>query len=152
MQKFSEVLNEMLVTVYHKILKVEEDFLQRGLGSGLTIRELHMIEFIGKAGTEGRALSEIADFFDVARPSVTVSVKKLEQKGFLMRKGCALDGRVVRVSLTRDGRKVFMLHMHFHRAMVKELEEGLCEEEKNVLVKVIAKLDKFFEKNIEATT
>jgi hypothetical protein len=36
--------------------------------------------------------------------------------------------------------------------MVKELEEGLCEEEKNVLVKVITKLDKFFEKNIEATT
>ena len=152
MQKFSEVLNEMLVTVYNKILRVEEDFLQKGLGAGLTIRELHMIEFIGKMGSEGRALSEIADFFDVARPSVTVSVKKLEQKGFLTRKGCDLDRRVIKVSLTRDGRKVFMLHMHFHLTMVKELEEGLCEEEKNVLVKVITKLDKFFEKNIEATT
>ena len=152
MHKFSEVLNEMLVTVYHKILRVEEDFLQKGIGAGLTIRELHMIEFVGKAGVEGRALSEIADFFNIARPSVTVSVKKLEQKGFLTRKGCVLDGRVVRITLTRDGRKVFMLHMHFHRMMVKELENGLCEEEKNVLVKVITKLDKFFEKNIEATT
>ena len=152
MQGFTEVLNGMLVTVYHKILRVEEDFLQKGPGTGLTIREMHTIEYIGRAGAEGRTLSEIADFLDVARPSVTVAVRKLEQKGFLNKNGCIQDGRVVRVTLTRDGRKVFMLHMHFHMVMVKEIENELCEEEKNVLVRVITKLDKFFEKSIEATT
>jgi hypothetical protein len=35
--------------------------------------------------------------------------------------------------------------------MVKELERGLCEEEKNLLVHIITKLDNFFEKSIEAT-
>jgi len=152
LQGFTEVLNGMLVTVYHKILRVEEDFLQKGPGTGLTIREMHTIEYIGRAGAEGRTLSEIADFLDVARPSVTVAVRKLEQKGFLNKNGCIQDGRVVRVTLTRDGRKVFMLHMHFHMVMVKEIENELCEEEKNVLVRVITKLDKFFEKSIEATT
>ena len=140
----------MLVTVYHKILRVEEDFLKKGIGSGLTIRELHMIEYIGRAGVQGRTLSETADFLEVARPSVTVSVRKLEQKGYLVKNGCVQDGRVVRVTLTREGRKVFMLHMHFHMALVKELEDGLCEDEKNVLVRVITKLDSFFEKSIEA--
>ena len=152
MQKFKEVLNDMLVTVYHKILRVEEDFLQQGAGAGLTIREMHMIEYIGRAGAQGRTLSETADFFDVARPSVTVAVRKLEQKGFLVKNGCSSDGRVVRVTLTRIGRKVFMLHMYFHMVMIKELESELCEEEKNVLVRVITKLDDFFEKSIEATT
>lgn len=152
MQSFKEVLNNMLVTVYHKILRVEEDFLQKGAGAGLTIREMHMIEYIGRAGAQGRTLSETADFLEVARSSVTVSVKKLEQKGFLVKNGCSQDGRVIRVTLTRAGRKVFMLHMHFHTVMVSELENELCDEEKDILVRVITKLDKFLEKNIEATT
>jgi len=152
LQSFKEVLNNMLVTVYHKILRVEEDFLQKGAGAGLTIREMHMIEYIGRAGAQGRTLSETADFLEVARSSVTVSVKKLEQKGFLVKNGCSQDGRVIRVTLTRAGRKVFMLHMHFHTVMVSELENELCDEEKDILVRVITKLDKFLEKNIEATT
>ena len=152
MQKFSEALNDMLVAVYHKVLRVEEEFLQNGIGAGLTIREMHLIEYIGKAGADGRTLSETADFLEVARSSVTVSVKKLEQKGFLTKNGCAHDGRVVRVTLTREGRKVYMHHMRFHMIMVRELESEFCEEEKNILAQVIGKLDRFFERNIEART
>jgi len=152
MQGFSEVLNNMLVTVYQKIRSVEEDFLERGIGAGLSLREMHLIEYVGRAGAGGRTLSETADFLNVAKPSVTVAVRKLEQKGFLYKNGSTQDGRVTIVTLTRTGRKVFMLHMHFHMVMVQELEKELCEEEKNVLVRVITKLDKFFEKSIEATT
>ena len=150
MRKFTEMLNDMLVAVYIKILHVEEEFLQRALGSGLTIREMHMIEFVGKAGTDGRTLSETADFLGVARPSVTVSARKLEQKGFLVKNGCSQDGRVIRVTLTREGRKVYMHHMRFHMLMAKELADGFSEEEKNVLVRAIEKLDGFFEKSIKA--
>jgi len=145
------MLNDMLIAVYHKILRVEEEFLQKGVGAGLTIREMHMIEYVGKAGSEGRTLSETAEFLDVARPSATVSVRKLEQKGFLTKNGCSMDGRVVRVTLTRDGRKVYMHHMRFHNLMVRELESELDEEERSILVHAISKLDRFFEKSIEAS-
>ena len=149
---FTEIVNDMLVTVYHKILQFEEEFLQSGIGAGISIRDMHMIEYIGKAGAEGRTLSEIADFLDVARPSVTVSARKLEQKGFLAKGDCNQDGRVVRVTLTRQGRRVFMHHLRFHTIMVNELESELSQEEKDVLLSVITKLDKFFGKRIEATT
>ena len=152
MQKFAEMLNDMLVSVYHKVIRVEEEFLQRGVGAGLTIREMHTIEYVGKAGKEGRTLSETADFLGVARPSVTISVRKLEQKGFILKNGCTQDGRVVRVTLTREGRRVYMHHMRFHTLMVRELENELSEEERTILVHVITKLDKFFEKSIEAVT
>jgi len=150
--KFSEMINNVLVTVYHKILRVEEEFLKRGIGAGLTIREMHMIEYVGKAGAEGRQLSDVADFLDVARPSMTVSARKLEQKGFLSKKGCDQDGRVVRVSLTREGRRVFIHYLRFHTLMVNELENEFTEEEKDLIVRVIIKLDKFFEKRIEAAS
>ena len=152
MRKFSEMLNDMLVSVYNKILCVEEEFLQKGIGAGLTIREMHMIEYIGKAGAEGKTLSETADFLEVARPSVTVSVRKLEQNGLLIKSGCAQDGRVIRVTLTREGRRVYMHHMRFHMLMIHELEDGFSEEEKDVLVRAIEKLDRFFEKSIEAAS
>jgi len=144
------MLNDMLVAVYNKILQVEEEFLQNGLGAGLTIREMHLIEHVGKTGAEGITLSEIADLLGVARPSATVSVRKLEQKGFLIKAGDVLDGRVTRVTLTREGRKVYMHHMRFHMLMVRELEGGLSEEEKSVLVQAIRKLDSFFQKSMGA--
>ena len=152
MPTFAEMLNDMLVSAYNKILSVEEEFLQTGLGAGLTIREMHMIEYVGKVAAEGRTLSEIADFLDVARPSVTVSVRKLEQKGLLVKTGCAQDGRVIRVTLTRDGRKIYKHHMRFHMLMVHDLADGFSEDEKQVLVHAIGKLDNFFKNSMEAST
>ena len=144
------MLNDMLISVYHKILQVEEEFLQNSLGDGLTIREMHMIEFIGEDSAEGRVLSDIATFLGVARSSVTVSVKKLERKGLLAKSVCERDRRVVHVKLTRMGRKIYLGHRRFHMQMIKELENGFDEEERGVLIQAIGKLDSFFQKSIEA--
>ena len=152
LQSFTTVLNELLVAVFHNILRIEEEYLQKGAGSGLTIREMHMIEYLGKSGQEGRTLSETAAFLNIARPSVTVAARKLENKGFLTKNGCDQDGRVVRAALTREGRKVYLHHMRFHMLMVHELESGLDENEKNILVRAIDKLNKFFENSIEAVS
>ena len=152
MPRFSDLINDLLVTAFYNILRIEEDFLQKGVGRGLTIREMHMIEYIGKSGREGRTLSETADFLNVARPSVTVAVRKLEEKGYLTKTSSESDGRVIRATLTREGRKAYMHHMRFHTLMVRELEEGLGEDEKNILIQAIGKLNRFFENNIEAAT
>ena len=151
MQKFAETLNSMLVSVFSKVLRYEEEFLQKGLARGMTIREMHLIEYVGKAGIEGRTLGETADFLKIARPSVTVAVRKLEGKGLLTKNGWAPDGRVVRVTLTRDGRKIHMHHMRFHALMVSELEGSFSEDEKDVLSRALSKLDDFFSKRIEVT-
>ena len=150
LQPFTVVLNDMLVDVFNNILRVEEEYLQKGLGRGLTIREMHIIEYIGKSGQEGRTLSEIATFLNVARPSVTVAVRKLENKGFLTKNECEQDGRVVRVTLTRDGRKMYLQHMRFHTLMVRGLEEELDEDEKDILMRAFGKLNSFFKNSIEA--
>ena len=153
MQAFSEMLNNMLVAVFHNVLRIEEEFLQQIHRINLSIREMHMIEYVGKSYDVGRTLSETAEYLKVARPSVTVAARKLEEKGYFERSGCALDGRVVRIKLTREGRKIFRYHMHFHMQMVRELENEFCEDERELLIRVLEKLDRFFDKSsIEATT
>jgi DNA-binding MarR family transcriptional regulator len=81
MQSFQMVLNNMLMQVYHNIVRVEEEFLQKNKRINLTIREMHLIECVGEDKENGKTVSEIAEFLKIAKPSVTVAVGKLEKKG-----------------------------------------------------------------------
>lgn len=152
MQSFQSTLNNMLMEVYHNIVRVEEEFLQKNNRINLTIREMHLIECLGIDMENGKTVSEIADFLKIAKSSVTVAVGKLEKKGYLCKNGCQTDGRVVRVTLTREGKKVYAYHKRYHMSMIHEIEGEFGEEEQELLVRVIAKLNKFFEKSVGATT
>lgn len=147
MQTFQRVLNDMLIEVYHNIVRVEEDFLRNNSRINLTIREMHLIECVGD-GENGKTVSEIADYLKIAKPSVTVAVGKLEHKGYLNKSGSREDGRVVRVTLTREGRKVFMYHNIYHMDMIRDIESEFSEDERAYLVRVIGKLNAFFEKSV----
>ncbi len=152
MLSFQMMLNNMLMEIYHNIVRVEEEFLQRNKRINLTIREMHLIECVGEDRENGKTVSEIAEFLKIAKPSVTVAVKKLEKKGYLNKNGCQSDGRVVRVTLTREGRKVYAYHQRYHISMIHEIEGEFDEDEREMLVRVIAKLNKFFEKSVGVAT
>lgn len=149
---FQKKLNTMLMEVYHNIMRVEEEFLQSNRRINLTIREMHLIECIGEDRENGKTISEIADYLKIARPSVTVAVNKLEKKGYLIRNACHTDGRVVRVTLTREGKIIDMYHKRYHMTMIHEIEREFDDAERDCLVRVIGKLNKFFEKSVGANT
>lgn len=152
MQSFQMVLNNILMEVYHNIVRVEEEFLQKNNRINLTIREMHLIECVGEDKENGKTVSEIAEFLKIAKPSVTVAVGKLEKKGYLSKNSCHTDGRIVRVKLTREGRKVYTYHKQYHMTMIHEIEGEFGEDEREVLVRVITRLNKFFEKSVGAAT
>src|SRR3984885_14575073 len=54
--------------------------------------------------TEGpRRITELTDLEGIAQPTMTLLVKRLEEKGWVKREGLPDDGRVVLVSLTEAG-------------------------------------------------
>jgi len=54
--------------------------------------------------TEGpRRITELTDLEGVAQPTMTLLVKRLQEKGWVKREGLPDDGRVVLVSLTAAG-------------------------------------------------
>jgi len=146
MQGFAQLLNQMLVEVYHNILRVEEEFLKNNNRINLSIREMHLIECVGMNKEEGKTVSEIAEYLKVARPSVTVAVNKLAKKGYLEKQGCRTDGRIVRVRLSREGRKVETYHRQYHMNMVRAIEAEFDAGEQEVLIRAIVKLNDFFKK------
>jgi DNA-binding MarR family transcriptional regulator len=54
--------------------------------------------------TEGsRRITELTELAGIAQPTMTLLVKRLEEKGWVQREGLPDDGRVVMVSLTKAG-------------------------------------------------
>jgi DNA-binding MarR family transcriptional regulator len=56
--------------------------------------------------TEGpRKITELTELAGIAQPTMTLLVKRLQEKGWVRREGLREDGRVVMVSLTKAGSK-----------------------------------------------
>ena len=85
----------------------------------------------------------------VSKPSVTVMVNKLEKKGYLKKLSSQEDGRSVKVSLTREGSIVNAYYQYFRRRMVRKINDGLTDQEKEFLVKAFEKINIYFKESLE---
>lgn len=146
MGTFAADLNELLVEIYRNIEILEESELKKSR-LNLSISEIHLIELIAKAGG-GMTVSEIAERLKVTRPSVTVAVNKLVQKGYCEKRRREDDGRAVAVALTKAGRKVEAFHVRCHRSMIREISDDLTENEKAELLRTMSRINTYFRTKI----
>ena len=149
LDEYSSKLNNLLVNTYRSVLKVEELMIKSVNSIDLSISELHMVECIGQQKQEGKTISDIAQELDITLPSVTVAVKKLTKKGYVRKEKSSEDGRVVRVVLTKLGKRADALHRYFHEQMIRNVMKAIPEEEKDTLVSAMAGLDNFFQKTLD---
>ena len=143
MDRFYVELNDLFVTTYRLIERVEEVALRDLSDAKLTISEMHLIECIGGAGTEGRILADIAQELEISPPSATVAVKRLEKKGYVTKDRCAQDARRIHVRLTKEGQRAEIAHRYFHRKMARAVAAKMDETERAVLFGSIQKLNDF---------
>ena len=147
MEKFQEKLDDLLVSVYYNLLRLEENVLKKGRLE-LSISEMHLIEQVGKVPDEGLTIREIAARLGITSPSVTVAVQKLVRKEYVRKTACVHDGRAVKVHLTKKGMNVDAYHKYSRRLMTKALAEGLTDPEKDVLLRAVQKLIDYFSEGI----
>lgn len=137
-------LNKMLVETFNEINGIEEKQLKK-IGEGkLSISEFHLLSCIAEGGGGERTVGEIAEALGVTLPTVTVAVKRLENKGFLKRGKNVNDGRSILISLTEEGAKMNRLHSFFHEQMIFAIRREFSEEEITLLYRLIVKLNEFF--------
>jgi DNA-binding MarR family transcriptional regulator len=144
MDPFSAQLNEMLVNTYRSVLAIEEAMLMNLSGDNLSISEMHMIEAVADGGPDGRTVTDIAQALSISPPSVTMMVKRLEKKGFVVKAKCEKDGRRTYVRLSELGRRADISHRYFHRQMVRAVGRSIPEEEKAALLHGLTALNQFF--------
>jgi len=151
MDKFSLELNELLVTAYRSVLKLEELMLASVEDQlDLSISELHMLDAISRGqNEEGMTISDIAQKLEITLPSVTVAINKLAKKGYVEKVKSKQDGRVVHVRLTHQGKRINLAHQYFHEQMVRSVAASMTPEQKDVLLTGMRNLDSFFKRKIE---
>ena len=81
-----------------------------------------------------RRITELAEIEGVAQPTMTLLVKRLEERGWVTRERDPADGRVVLVSLTEAGATVLDELRADYRGALREHMLALSDEEVAALV------------------
>lgn len=134
-----EELNRFFVRVFNQILAREEQALS-GAG-GLSVKELHVLEAVSGCAAQGRnTMTQIAGALSIRVSTLTTAVNTLVSKGCLE----PGDRRVVRVRLTARGEEASRLHARFHQRMVESAAGCLEEDEVEILLRSLRRLERFF--------
>ncbi|MCL1923644.1 MAG: MarR family transcriptional regulator [Propionibacteriaceae bacterium] len=149
---FELQLNDLLVDTFSTILKYEAAALTTFMGVSLTIAEAHMIDAIARLSEKAKAtVSQIAAHMQVAVPTATIAIKKMEQKGYLTKVPSDTDKRSTWIQLTDQGRVIDRAHTIFHQKMVRDVSSEFAPEEQGVLLKAINRLNEFFSQEAKAS-
>lgn len=137
-----KIINELLVTLFNDILEIEEKALKQGALNDLSVTEIHTIEAIGMY--KPRTMTEVANDLGITVGTLTTAITKLVKKEYVERTRGEEDRRSVMIALTRKGKIAYRIHEKFHQEMINETIGGLSEEEEEVLVRSLDKINKFF--------
>lgn len=137
-----KIINELLVTLFNDILEIEEKALKQGELNDLSVTEIHTIEAIGMY--KPRTMTEVANDLGITVGTLTTAITKLVKKEYVERTRGEEDRRAVMIALTRKGKLAYRIHDKFHQEMISETISGLSEQEEEVLVKSLDKINNFF--------
>ncbi len=137
-------LNELLVNLFNNILAIEEANLQNQHVS-LSMTEVHILEAIEKS--ESNMMSAVAKYLMITQGTLTVSVSKLEKKGYVERIKDESDRRIVRLKNTEKANTVLQVHNDFHKQMIDKIVNDLDIEEEQELLKSLYKVSQFFKES-----
>lgn len=143
MTRQEELINTFLVDVFNDVLRLEEGSLLQSGCKNLSVSEMHVLEAVQK-GEEGETMSELAARLRVTASTLTVAVKTLEQKGYLMRQRASADRRKVTVQLTPPALEALRHHAAFHLQLVQQVSAQLAPPELEALTQALERLHCFF--------
>lgn len=89
------------------------------------------------AESPGCGIQEIARELDLATPTVSISVRQLEEKGLLARQPDPDDGRAVQLFLTPEGEAFHQRTHLFRRQKFERLLAGLSPQQRTTLLDLL---------------
>ncbi|GKX32246.1 MarR family transcriptional regulator [Vallitalea longa] len=144
MENTYETLNNLLVNMFNEIMTIEEKALITDEFSNISITDMHIIEAIGLGN--GRNMSSVAKDLEITVGTLTIAINNLVKKGYVNRNRSTKDRRVVLISLSNLGVKVYNHHKMFHKNMIQDIINLLDDEEMNSFLKAIGGINEYFQK------
>jgi DNA-binding MarR family transcriptional regulator len=120
-----------------KTIKDESEISSKLCG-GLNEKELFIIVFVGQ--NNNVKMSNIADNLEAPLSTITSIVDKLVEKKYLSRDHSEQDRRVINVSLTKNGKKVYKISLDRKQTMAERVLMQFTEKEQNTFIEHLDKL------------
>ena len=130
-------LEELIDIILSKSEQLEDELKRQSDLKGLTVKQLHCIQLIEEY--RNPTLTELASGLGITKPSVTVLIEKLVDKGFVKKVKSDTDRRSAHLHLTDRGEKASCLHKEVHSQFAEKLAQNLSEPEKDKLVVLLNK-------------
>ncbi|MBN1950244.1 MAG: MarR family transcriptional regulator [Bacteroidales bacterium] len=130
-------LEQILNTILHSSEMLEDEMKQDSDLKDLTQRQLYCIELIHEM--QNPTLTELALKMNIAKPSMTVMIERLDKKGLIRKVIPDTDRRTAHVHLTQKGEQAALLHTQLHRQISAMLTADLTESEQQILMVLLNK-------------
>jgi DNA-binding MarR family transcriptional regulator len=128
--------SERLLSVFSQLLRLAFD--QNPLqDSGITVPQLTLLDWV--ASNPSCSVSQIADGLNLAPPTVSVGVRRLEKAGLLKRRADPTDKRSVHISVTLQGQMLHERALEFRLGKMRQLLSSLTEKEATTLLTLMEK-------------
>lgn len=127
------MIGQELIEIFEKVLKTENISIAHKTGCNLSMTEIHTVAAIGKKTLH--RMSDIAGMLHITVGTLTVMINNLVKKGYVERYKSEQDRRVVKIGLTRKGRKIYDAHAAFHEDLVNALLKGIDSKEEQQIVR-----------------
>ncbi len=142
-QEAREIINELLVKIFNRILAIEGQNL-KDKGIKLSMSEVHVLEAIELS--DEPTMSNISNRLGITIGSLTTAINTLFQKGYVSRERDAEDRRKVVVGLLPKAVEVLNEHDAFHKEMIDSIFDEMELEKDELLIESLEKLSSYFKK------
>lgn len=128
-----------------KTVKISEYFLHKGFKEkGLDLTKEQMIVLKKLHENDGLNQNELAFLVLRDKSSLARLLSKMEKKGYIKRLQCEKDKRCNNVFLTSLGKDIFSKCKPVIKDLIQTLETGITKEEKELVIKILKKVQKNF--------
>lgn len=147
MNESRNLVRHIIVDVFNDVLSLQEKYLNDH-GISLSISEVHTLEAVENAGENNR-MSDIAKSLNITLSTLSINIKRLINKGYVIRTVDKIDRRIVRLSVSDKAIDVLKVHDRFHEELVDSFFDDLNIGEDLIFIESLEKIDQHLRKLID---
>ncbi|WP_240452165.1 MarR family transcriptional regulator [Virgibacillus sp. YIM 98842] len=127
--------------VIMKSSKTLEEMIKKDISShGMKSSDFTVLEALYHKGSQ--TVRDISNAVLINTGSITYVIDKLEKKGYVKRRHCQEDRRVVYIDITENGTALMDEIFPKHQQVIEELFSDVSEEEKETVIDVLKRVGK----------
>ncbi len=141
--ELKELLINILDFFYYEDTKDLNYFLEKEL-EGITINQLNYLDVLFRL--KKPTITDIAKNLNIAKPSVSELINKLNKLGYAKKEKDEKDSRTIRILLTKKGKKIYEKYREWedlsYDKAIKIIQESLTDVELKILIELLSKVNK----------